>query len=103
MLRTRNYRNRKRCSCKQRGECPRGDDPRAFVVFERKQLALVAGHQIVRPARFGQGQQKIVGRIGGLGATPRWSRPVSSFRSLCRVLLAPEQESWNPRKMAVNS
>ena len=34
------------------------------MVFERQQPALVACDQIIGSARFGQGQQKIVGGIG---------------------------------------
>lgn len=46
------------------GEILRGDDPRAFVTVEGEQAALVAGHEIIRLARFRQGEQKIVRGIG---------------------------------------
>lgn len=51
-------------SSEQRREIARGDDLRILVTHEGKQPALVACHQIIRLARFGQGQQKIIGRIG---------------------------------------
>ena len=45
---------------KQRGEFPRGNDPRGFVTVEGHESALVARHEIIGLAAFGQGQQKII-------------------------------------------
>jgi hypothetical protein len=45
------------------GEGARGYDSRGLVTSEHQQAALVAGHKIIRPARFGQGQQVIVARV----------------------------------------
>jgi hypothetical protein len=42
-------------SVEQRGEFPRGNDPRGFVAAEREQF-LAAGHQIVGLAGFGKRQ-----------------------------------------------
>ena len=47
-----------------------------LVTSEGKQPALVACHQIIGLARFGQGQQKIVGGIGE--RRTRGSAPTSS-------------------------
>jgi hypothetical protein len=53
-----------RDSCEQRCKIARGYNPRGFVMDERQQSALVTCHQIFRLACFGQGQEKIIGRIG---------------------------------------
>jgi hypothetical protein len=50
-------------SCEQRGKIARGNDPRSFVTVEIEQPVLVARHQIIGLARFGQGQQEVVGGI----------------------------------------
>jgi len=51
-------------SFKQGCEIGCGNDLRGFVAVERKQPALVARHEVVGLAGFGQSQQKIVARIG---------------------------------------
>jgi hypothetical protein len=50
-------------SGEQRGKFPRGCNPRALMLGEGEQTTLVAGDEIIDPAGFLQGQQKIIGRI----------------------------------------
>ena len=47
-------------SGKHRSKITRGNNPRVLVMAKSKQAALVACHQIIRIARFGQSQQEIV-------------------------------------------
>lgn len=53
-----------RDSCEQRCQIDCRYNPRGFVTNERKQPALVTCHKIIGLACFGQGQEKIIGRIG---------------------------------------
>ncbi len=50
-------------SREQRGEFPRGYDPRGFMTAEGKQAAFIAGYKIIGIANFREGQQKIIARI----------------------------------------
>lgn len=51
--------------CEEGGEVARGYDSRGVVAGEHQQAALVAGHEVIWLAGFGENQQKIVAPFGG--------------------------------------